>query len=976
MTHVAGPVRLPGNAPLLLRVTAPTLHPDEPLDRLVLTALHLPRRHRAAALARRRRRLQGRPLQSPGKLGALGVPEDAFPVLPDKVIVDLGDLCTPLDAAHSLVFHHAELLTTQAEPAADIVFWIDTAAGINDLGDSIARQAKAHENDPSRPNWVTSQPGTDWQTGKPSNPIYVWSDETLEYLRQPLHDTLQGTKNDPDLEHQCWTVLPGITRLPMSTVPAQARTLGDPEANYTVKDVTPQSGVDNSFSYDPLTSTATISFKNYYLRWLQVSVDQYPPGSGGKPIGPTQALGNLSPVDTIMAVPLPPEWSDFTFTFDDEAGRAVVSLGGLGQAPFDWSYDELGIICTTVFDYAVPTLFIALGVAADQGGTTWTGLCKQIADEWSKASTFVEEVAEGPLGGVVSGGVGLEDILAMMGNLAGSLLLGALTSSEALAGYITAAAGESAAEDAEPFLGWAALAIGAASDVASMIETSVEVASSPATMAVSMERTLDLEMTVTPDPKHDGGTLWPQTATHYVISVTYDDGAVYYYDGAPLPPPRTCANNSTCIKHTFAGLPAGGNITLLVCLYSDTGWLAGQGKTDPMPAQPTEGSTLVVAPFAIKENLVPLTATTTYTLKQKLSFGSQGRVWLAPPAVSPPTATVSDLDGSNVGDNLWQLGQLTMNDQGGLGYSWAASGQNVPLAGTGSQPYSGQEWTFQAMDVADPQTGLKFSGSGYTAKPCLAFPPPTMANPLADGFLLEPQTSGDMLLRALSLQAGQPFIASPGQSFGHFAGAQDDLAIHPAGYAVALNTATCKLQIVRLSAQQPDADAPAAAILAGVGTRPGLLSDPLAVACALDRILVLQLCEDYPQGCVCAFDVKGNPVNCFAGGNWLSGLHPEGAASVVLVDLGVESKGYLYVLKYLEPVSGQVLAGDYRLDIYNPDGTFLTQVAGLAAARLEVDLWRDVFTLNYEILQGSGRTEPSVAEWIPSTPGTGTVRDD
>jgi hypothetical protein len=78
------------------------------------------------------------------------------------------------------------------------------------------------------------------------------------------------------------------------------------------------------------------------------------------------------------------------------------------------------------------------------------------------------------------------------------------------------------------------------------------------------------------------------------------------------------------------------------------------------------------------------------------------------------------------------------------------------------------------------------------------------------------------------------------------------------------------------------------------------------------------------------------------------------------------------VLKYLEPVSGQVLASDYRLDIYNPDGSFLTQVAGLAAARLQVDLWRNLFTLNYEILQGSGRTEPSVAEWIPSTPGAGT----
>jgi hypothetical protein len=252
-----------------------------------------------------------------------------------------------------------------------------------------------------------------------------------------------------------------------------------------------------------------------------------------------------------------------------------------------------------------------------------------------------------------------------------------------------------------------------------------------------------------------------------------------------------------------------------------------------------------------------------------------------------------------------------------------------------------------------------------------------MANPLADGFLLEPDTSGAaMRLRALSLQPGQPMIASPGQSFGRFTSPQDDLAIHPAGYAVALNTATCKLEVVRLTALNADAGAPAASIHAGNGTRPGLLCNPVAVACALDRILVLQAGtpDYYPQGSVCAFDVKGNPVNCFASGAWLTGLHPEGPANVVVVDLGVESKGYLYVLKYLERVSGQVQASDYRLDIYNPDGSFLTQVAGLAAARLQVDLWRNLFTLNYEILQGSGRTEPSVAEWIPSTPGAGPAQ--
>jgi hypothetical protein len=163
----------------------------------------------------------------------------------------------------------------------------------------------------------------------------------------------------------------------------------------------------------------------------------------------------------------------------------VVRLGGLGQAPFDWRYDSGGITWTSVFNYAVPTLFITLGLAADQGGKNWTDLCKSIV---AKGSAIVEAATEGPLGGLVSGSVGLTDVLAAIANLAGSLLLGAITGSDTFKEYIAGAIGESSVEEAEPFAGWVALAIGAAADVASMIETSVEVARSPATMAIEVVR--------------------------------------------------------------------------------------------------------------------------------------------------------------------------------------------------------------------------------------------------------------------------------------------------------------------------------------------------------------------------------------------------------------------------------------------------------------------------------------------------------
>lgn len=979
VTHFAESVQTPGSSPIMLRVTAPKLRSDDPLDRLVLTSIHLPRQCRKGGLAWHKHLFPDRPL--PAKLLACSVTDTPHP--PDEdIITDVQDYNTAFDAAVSLVFHHPELLTLHLEPvntspdpstpAVQIILnIIQEAAGIAFLAQSIEREAKNHARFPSQPNWVNSQPSIDWKTGQPSSsqPIYVWSDNTVNYLAQPLQDALQQTKNLLALENQCWTVQPGIVQVPLTTVTqstaAVRQGLQDAEANYTVNQLTPQSGVEHQFSYDPSTSTATVSLKNYYLRWLQISVDQY--GPNNEVIGSTQFLSDLSSPDSIMAVPLPPSWSDSSFTFNEEASSAIVSMGGLGQVPFNRDYDFRGILWTALFDLGIPTFFIALGVATDQLGEEWTAIQKAVV---SKGSTLVEAGVEGPLDDAVTQSISLEDVLSTIAGIAVSLVFDAITGSPQFAAFITSATGQSSVEDAAPFIGWVARAIGSASDVASIVETSVEVARSPAIMQLQIVRTMDVQVTIDADPKHQD--QWPATATHYRITVTYNDGPTYTYDGQ-----MSSTTQQGAIVHTFSALPAGGSLTVFACFYSDTDWVAGKGQTDSTLAQPNQGNTLAVE-FAIKENLVPLTPITTYSLKEKLGWDNQSdRIWIAAQNTSPPTATASDLNLSNVGNNLGALGGFGLNEsQSTLAYLWEASGQNVPIAGTGNTPTNVQLWTFQTInDEAVPESGLKFSGYGYTVKPCLALPPSTLANPIAEGFLLEPSsTNSNMYLRALSLESGQPLIASPGSSFGCFTGAQDDLAIHPAGYAVALCQATYKLQIVKLAPAVTDAQAPVATILSGQGTRDGLLYDPVALTCSLDRILVLQApSATSPGGCVVAFDFKGNPVYGFAGNQWSTSLHPEGTANVVLVDLSVESKGYIYVLKYLAPASGgSVLDSDYRLDIYNPDGSFLTQMSGIAAARLQVDFWRNLFTLNYEILQGSSRTEPTVAEWIPSTPNPTT----
>ena len=58
------------------------------------------------------------------------------------------------------------------------------------------------------------------------------------------------------------------------------------------------------------------------------------------------------------------------------------------------------------------------------------------------------------------------------------------------------------------------------------------------------------------------------------------------------------------------------------------------------------------------------------------------------------------------------------------------------------------------------------------------------------------------------------------------------------------------------------------------------------------------------------------------------------------LDIAIEGLGYIYILSY---TGNGAQAGDYHLDVYNPDGTFLCRTSGVAAARLAVDTFRNIY---------------------------------
>jgi hypothetical protein len=230
------------------------------------------------------------------------------------------------------------------------------------------------------------------------------------------------------------------------------------------------------------------------------------------------------------------------------------------------------------------------------------------------------------------------------------------------------------------------------------------------------------------------------------------------------------------------------------------------------------------------------------------------------------------------------------------------------------------------------------------------------ALPTAEGFFLQ----------AITLDQSSQIDVSNPLTWGRFSQALDALVVHPMGFVVGVNRTTHKMEILQLPAQAvdrsqaPDA-VPFGVLKAGQGTRAGLFNAPVALAVFNGAILVL---ED-GNARIQALDTSANPVNLFRN-KTTSLIELEPGPGVVYVDLAVEGLGYMYVLSYVN--DGQQVA-DYRLDVYTPQGNFLTRTTGVAAARLAVDTFRNIYTLNYEQISGAPRVEPSLSQWEPSSPG-------
>ncbi len=546
---------------------------------------------------------------------------------------------------------------------------------------------------------------TDEQTGAADGGVMAAATDVVQSV-------LKQTKNDDSYAGSIWTRSDASVSTTQTNVDPTSGTqssrvasvAANGEGNFSVKfDSDKQYGLDLYRDQISFTNN-TVSFpvKNWPSRMLSVYVE-YQKEDGtpipwgtlkntkeGKnlvvpdgPISDSFALvfapqddsttklfwGMLGSGNSVYGIPFPTNPTDINFqwphnatTGDAIASRAEVYCGGLGAANgfSDWETDtDLGgLVGTGILNYGVT--FAMLGFDVSVAGP----LKKKI----TSSELFIPLLAFAINLGVTATVVSIafwksgtaKSVLSKISGFVAGFLFGK-ASEFALEKYyeqeiqelMDAAVENMTAQEALeqiPYAGWALKTVSIAGDIAALAATTIECVASPATYSLQVQETMDLTVTVTPDPSH--GTehqapIWPVVADHWVLTLVYPKdgkfkGGTTYVQAGPMPGQKDAA-----IVVTYKNVPAGGQIELVFNCYSDTDWIAGAWHSGPKPATPTDGA--LAYSGAITENLVPLTPNTTYSEKQRVGFdtSTQKHCWITT-QFSIASQYKSDLDSGNL----------------------------------------------------------------------------------------------------------------------------------------------------------------------------------------------------------------------------------------------------------------------------------------------------------------------------------------
>ena len=901
----------------------------------------------------------------------------------ENLVVGVPGFVTIFDTAAALVFHAPEIMNLNVAQGSAILGMIANLPC--DPGDSsctpfICQLAiGVAEKWPATTSggWATLVQIVDGTTpvvDEQGNPVYRYDVDpdialTVGTVAQNIRTAVFG---DTQFEGTNWHPTQGVTTIdsPAPTGSAAGAAAFSVTAAYPrgthphgVKFVT--AGVT-----DAANRTVQLQFRNDYLRYLSTYV-QFANEAGDLPVqNPTSEdtdrakfLAWINSNFTVLGIPrLGDDVPLSTVQFDvpADASIAKVYFGSLGVGGDPFCPEAVaGSILTLIFNLGIPTIMLAAGVAvtasllADLSKEFGVGIVQILKASLPLilAQTGID-LSNGIFGSANSHSA--KEALIELGNAVlsaflaggGGIVVGFLLELgiQLIGGVTTSLMGP---------VGVIFRLVAVAADLATLLESVFEVLCNPALFI----NTLTLTMTTTVTISHDPDDFqFPATARNYEVILTYDSASkVAHKQSGTIEPGRTDP-----LVVVFDDVPSGGMVTVDVYLTTDDGYIVGRSADSgtPGPYGPVPGTQAAIA-LAIKELLIPLTSNTQYVHDVKLEYQNGEHVWVAGPA---PTATITSLEqGSD--DTLNGLGGITISQRTGMaGYTYFAGGQGVPFCG---QTTSGVMHMLQNVFLGEgAESGLKQIPCGFQQAFGIVYD--KLGAPGGSrNFFVQPSELG-YLLQPVTLAGTTPFDLDNPLTWGVFTRSLESLAVVPTGFVVGVDRHKHKMQILELPAAPSNpSTAPQAVPFAvskmGFGTRPGLLNTPVAVTVIDAAILIL---EDGNQR-IQAVDASGNPVLRFQNGT-TNIVELEQGAGIVYLDLGVEGLGYMYVLSF---VNDGAAVADYRLDIYDPQGTFLTRTTGVAAARLAVDTFRNVYALNYATIAGAPRVEPSLSQWNPCAPG-------
>jgi len=819
---------------------------------------------------------------------------------------------------------------------------------------------------------------------------YEIKDEILDSAREAVINSLNSTKNDSSLSGQSYHVTEGVSHIENSGVASKTN-------GYTFKlgKTGFQHGFRTSMSYDD--DKVTLALRNDFVRHLSTFIEFYDEndevvtpqdwdsffdswmdftGADELETDTCKFLTMVNPVPTIMGIPVSGDFnsSSVTFTWPMNARYAKVRAGGLGSSgAHDTNIVTIGATLTGIFELAIPTVILA----STAGMGDESALLESVADDISLAGTVTSFFYS----------LIWTHSSPTFGTVAKKLAVAAaefVWTNKTIRNWVIKKIAESELEEAVPFIGLALHIADMASTAATLVETSVEVGTSPWIIENTIQPSHNIDVVIS----HDVDDFqFPATATHYKVFAKFSGNDTQVIEKTlPVDPttgdPVTVSEPQTV---TFAGVPAGGHFSLKVLFYSDTGWLAAQKDLDGLANVNDDNSDKLTINLAIEENLVPLSADTQYSHKDKLAYNDTDNYhWMG--TTDAPTETYLDYSVDTTSNSISYLGNITVSQKvGAAAYTWRGYTPDQDACSGSSS--GGQLYNFKSVSLTeDPTVGMMQTECGYSDKPFVLYDFLTAKEDAMNWVVLG--KNSEYYVRNIGYETDGTFDV-PETSYGKFPIRIDSMVYHPFGYLIGINNDYAKMYSVNLTSIGVTDDLAPEALpiagpalhLAGIEANPSLLRHPVAIKLSPENtIMVLDDIHELTVGTnnenlkarVKAFTTTGTPVKYFEDKYSLDLIDNDEDVLVTFLDFDFEAQGYIYVLSYATPTDEpnyQVKASDYRLDLYDPAGNFLSRTTGLAAAKMAVDKWRNIFSLNYEMLIGAdGYSEPSISEWIPSTP--------